>query len=482
VIERLRLPHLCAGAVVAGLSLATGFRVVPAAAVLALPAAVVRPRVALAIVLAVVAWWWGTERVLALDRSVLAGDVGTAGAAVARIAEPPRLGQFDVRARAVVLRWRGHRLHEAVLVEVPGRRAPPQGATIRAVGTLRAPADYERVWLRRHGVHVVLRVSSWHVSRLRGGIADRLHAWLARASTPGLTGERRAVLEGVVLGEDGGLGDTLRQRFRASGLYHLLAVSGGNVIVVMGGTVWLARRVGIGRLGGQALALVSVAAYVLAVGPQPSVVRAGVAGALGSLAWLTGRPQDRWYALLAGAVALLAWNPWNLLDPGFQLSFVAVLAIFLLYPRFRRGLEGYPLPRLVVEGIALSAACGLCTAPISWLHFRAIPVLTIPANAAAAPVVSAMLALALLAAVVPPLGPLFAGAAGWCAAYLAACARFFGGLPGAQARSPAAVAALAAVVLAAAAYAGRRADRVEAGISPARQRSTEDRARGSPLA
>jgi len=54
-------------------------------------------------------------------------------------------------------------------------------------------------------------------------LADRLHAWLTHASTPGLTGERRAVLEGVVLGEDGGLSDTLRQRFRASGLYHLLA-------------------------------------------------------------------------------------------------------------------------------------------------------------------------------------------------------------------------------------------------------------------
>lgn len=73
-------------------------------------------------------------------------------------------------------------------------------------------------------MHVVLRASTARVVRLRGGIADRLHAWLAHASTPGLTGERRAVLEGVVLGEDSGLSDTLRQRFRASGLYHLLAV------------------------------------------------------------------------------------------------------------------------------------------------------------------------------------------------------------------------------------------------------------------
>src|SRR6185295_2952635 len=108
---------------------------------------------------------------------------------------------------------------------------------------------------RRHGVHVVLHASAWQRLRTRGGVADRLHGWLARASTPGLTGERRAVLEGVVLGEDGGLSDSLRQRFRASGLYHLLAVSGGNVIVVAGGAATLALMLGIGRLGAEVVAL-----------------------------------------------------------------------------------------------------------------------------------------------------------------------------------------------------------------------------------
>ena len=216
---------------------------------------------------------------------------------------------------------------------------------------------------------------------------------------------------------------------------------------------------------------------MLAVGPQPSVLRAGIAGALVSLAWLTGRQRDRWYALLVAAVALLAWNPWNVLDPGFQLSFAAVVAIFVVAPRVKRVLEGYPVPAWSHDCIAISAACGLCTAPISWLHFHAIPVLTIPANAAAAPVVAPMLALALLAAVVPPAGPLLAQLSGLGAAYLAGCARFFGGLPGAQARSPAAAAGLASGAALAAAYAWRRGQRAEAGLSPARKRQAEDRPR-----
>jgi competence protein ComEC len=479
----IRRSYVLAGALAGGLAAPAAVRFAVEPALLVAVPAVLWPRAALPLLLALTGWWWGSERLQSLDRSTLASLIGTAGTAVVDLKEPPRRGRYTVRVSAVVVGWSGAPVHETVLLELPAARAPPpQGARLRVLGTLRAPADFERARLRHHGVHVVLRASASRVVRLEGGLADRLHGWLARASTPGLAGERRAVLQGVVLGEDGGLSDTLRQRFRASGLYHLLAVSGGNVIVVASGAIALALLLGVSRIGAELAALGSIGAYVLAVGPQPSVIRAGIAGALVSLAWLTGRQRDRWYALLVAAVVLLAWNPWNALDPGFQLSFAAVASIFVLAPRFARVLEGYPMPAWVRSCIAISAACGLCTAPISWLHFHAIPVLTVPANAAAAPVMPPMLALALLAAIVPPAAPLLAQLSGLGAAYLAGCARFFGGLPGAQARSPAAVAALGSGVLLAAAYAWRRGERAEAGLPAARQRPSEDRPRGSPFA
>ncbi len=479
----MRRSYVLAGSLAGGLAVPTALRFAVEPALLVAALAVLWPRAGLALLLALTGWWWGTERLQVLDRSLLASQIGTAGSALVDVTEPPRRGRYDVRVRAMVVRFAGARVHEPVQLELPSTRAPPpQGARLRLLGTLRAPADFERTWLRRHGVHVVLRASTSRVVRLRGDLADRLHAWLARASTPGLTGERRAVLQGVVLGEDGGLSDGLRQSFRASGLYHLLAVSGGNVIVVASGTIALALLLGISRVGAEVAALGSIGAYVLAVGPQPSVIRAGIVGALGSLAWLTGRERDRWYALLVAAIALLAWNPYTALDPGFQLSFAAVLSIFLLAPRFLRALEGYPVPRPLAQCIAISTACGLATAPVSWLHFHAIPLVTVPANAAAAPVVTPLLALALLAAVLPPAGPLLAQVNGWCAAYLAGCARLFGGLPGAQVRSPAAAAALASGVLFAAAYAWQSGQRARARLSPPRQRPAEDRPRGEEAA
>jgi competence protein ComEC len=210
-------------------------------------------------------------------------------------------------------------------------------------------------------------------------------------------------------------------------------VSGQNVALIAGGVLLLAWLVGLPRLFGQFAVLGGIGGYVLAVGWQPSVVRAGIAGALASLAWLASRPQDRWYFLLLGAAILLAWNPYSLLDAGFQLSFAAVAAIFVAVPRLERSLAGYPVPRSLADAVAVSSACGLATAPILLTQFGSVPIYSIPANALAAPVAGPLLGLALITALVapvlPPLAAALAWVNGWLAAYLAACARLVGGLP-----------------------------------------------------
>ncbi len=501
---RLRLPHALACALCLGLAAATLERValVPAtlaaAALLALAAAASHPQAALvaaALALAVVGWGWGSARLGTIDRSALAPRIGTTAHALVDVEEPPRPSSFALRVRALVLRWGDLRPREPVLLELPLGRAPPQGARLALLGRLRAPRGPshgfdERAWLRHHGVHAVLRAYSWRAVGRRGGLAglaDRLHAWLGRAAARDLGGVRRGVIEGVVLGEDQGLPEGLRRDFRASGLYHLLAVSGGNVAVVAFGTLWLAFLLGVPRLAAEAAVVVAIAGYVLAVGLQPSVVRAGIAGALGSLAWLSGRKRDARYGLVLAAVALLGRSPYNVLDPGFQLSFAAVLAIFLLAPRLRAWLEGYPLPRGVRTGVAVSAACGLATAPISWFQFHQITLLAVPANAVGGFVVAPMLGLALVCALLAPIAPPLAGALawanGWLAAYLAACAHAFGSLPGAQVRSGCIAAALALCVLGTAAYAWLRGRSCAEGRLPAHgKRPAQDRARAAPAA
>ena len=471
-------PHVLAGSLVGGLALSVAFRassvVVAVFAVVALAAvvAVSNPdaRLVLFVVaLALTGWWWGSARLDALDRSVLVRDVGAGGDALVVVTGPARRTEYEVRVAARVLRFRGRVVSEAVQLELPPGRAPPQGARLELFGQLAEPdrgVDFdERTFLRRRGVHVLLRANEWQVVGARGGVggvADRVRRALVRG-LDGLEGQRRAVLAGVVLGEDEGLSEDVRDAFRASGLYHLLAVSGQNVALLAAGVglcAWLLRLT---RRTMEVLILLAIAAYVLAVGWQPSVVRAGVAGVLASIAWLAARDRDRWWLFLAGAVVLLGWNPYTLLEPGFQLSFVAVAAIFLGVPPLLRVLEGYPVPRALAVVVAVSSACGLATAPILWLQFEAVPVYSVLANALAAPIVGALLGLALLAGLLAPIAPSAAYALawvdGWLAAYLIACAKAVAWLPYAQLSSARALLALVAAALAVAVFRRLRAPR-----------------------
>ena len=475
--------HLVAGALLLGLAASNVARVggfaLGAAATAAVGATLLhdaRARVALlALGCALAGWWWGSGRLDALDRSVLAGEVGAAGDALVVVTAPARRSEYEVRVAARVLRFRGRVVSEAVQLELPRGRAPPQGALLELFAHVEEPASDpefdERAWLRLRGVHVVLRAQTWRVVGARGGIgglADRLRRALVRG-LDGLEGERRAVLAGIVLGEDEGLSSGLRDAFRASGLYHLLAVSGQNVALLAFSVLLVAWLVGLSNLPAQVLVVAAIAGYVLAVGWQPSVVRAGVAGALTAVAWLTARQRDRWWLLLAGAAVLLAWNPYSLREPGFQLSFGAVTAIFVGVPPLLRFLEGYPVPRAVALVVSLSLACGVATAPILWFHFGAVPVFSVLANALVAPIVGPLLGLALAAGVLAPVAPsaafALAWADGWLAAYLIACARRVASLPFAQLTSGRALLAVAAVAR------GRRRAGAPACAGPASCRS-----------
>jgi competence protein ComEC len=474
VRRRLLPAHVVAAAAAAGLAAANAVRITPAVALLLAALAAIGvtsagapPPAAIAAAVLLLGLGWGSHRLNALDHSVLAGKVGRAGRFVVVVTGEARRGSFDQRIPARTRRFEDVELSEPVQLDLPLGRAPPQGGIVSLLAVVREPRGPEhgfdeRLWLRRQGVHVVLKVDEWHLVGHRRGfgrIGDRLRLWLRRSSARGLTGDRRAVLEGVVLGDDAGLTDELKTSFRRSGLYHLLAVSGQNVVLIATGALAFVWLLGLPRWAGHVAAVGSILAYVLAVGPQPSVIRAAVSGIAASAAWLVAREPDPWHALLLASVALLAWNPYALFDPGFELSFAAVIAIFVALGPVLQVLEGYPVPRKLAQVVALSATCSVATAPILWLRFDQVPLLGVLANALVEPVVVILLGLGLVTALVDLVSPAAAAALaslnGWTAAYVAACARAVAAVPVAQATG--AAAAIAGVgALVAGAYAWRR--------------------------
>ena len=207
--------------------------------------------------------------------------------------------------------------------------------------------DYGR-YLRRRGEHVLLEArlrrpdaSSAAAAACRGSSTGC--AWrLARTSPPGVHSPVAEVLQGMVLGDDEGVDPALVEDFRRSGLLHIMAVSGENVVLLC--TMWsfAFALLGIHRLVRTALLLPVVATYVLLTGASPSIVRAGVAGIVGLLAILASRPSDGWLLWLAPAAWLLTVNPNNLFDVSFQLSFGAVVGLLVLARPLTRAVSFLP--------------------------------------------------------------------------------------------------------------------------------------------
>ena len=206
-------------------------------------------------------------------------------------------------------------------------------------------------------------------------------------------------------------------------------------------------------------------------------------GAAGLVALGASRPGSRWYTLLLAATATLALNPRVLADPGWQLSFAAVIAILALGRPLRSALEGLPGP--LAEGIAITVAATIGTAPLLAHHFGTVSLSGLPANVAAMPAVAATMWLGMLAAAggqlaaAPVLDPLALALAallgkhnGLCLAFVEAVAERFAAAPGAAVElpleHPGGVAAAYAAIAAVAAVALRGAPRVEPWVTSAR--------------
>jgi len=221
-----------------------------------------------------------------------------------------------------------------------------------------------------------------------GEIRERAAAGLGR----GMPAREAALARGFVLGEDEAIDERTEEDFRRAGLSHLLAVSGQNVTLLALLAMPLLGALGIPLRERLVWVLALIAVYVPVAGAGPSIQRAGAMGALGLLATLGGRRASRLYALVLAAVVTLAIDPGMAADVGWQLSFAAVLGILLLASPLRDRLLGSlgqgRWRRALAEGVAVTVAATLATAPLIAFHFETLSTTTLIANVLALPAVA----------------------------------------------------------------------------------------------
>ncbi|MEY9930347.1 ComEC/Rec2-related protein [Catenulispora sp. GP43] len=265
-------------------------------------------------------------------------------------------------------------------------------------------------------------------------LAGRLRQAL-RDACAHLPADPRGLVPGLVIGDVSQEPDSLSAAFRDTGLTHLTAVSGENLVFVLTAAMPIARFAGVRGRFLTLTGLAVVIGFTVLARPEPSMVRASVMAVLGLLLAAVGRRARGLPLLCAGGTLLLLFDPWLARSYGFALSLAATAGLFVLAPGWQQALIDRRVPHRIAESLACTAAAEAFCLPILVSFTAAITPLSLPANLLAEFCVgpaTVLGAVALLAASVwLPLGHAVAWLAQWPADGIVAVARYGSRLPGA---------------------------------------------------
>lgn len=246
---------------------------------------------------------------------------------------------------------------------------------------------------------------------------------------------RAELVPGFAVGDTSLVSEALTELMIESSLSHLTAVSGSNTGLVIAAMTWCVSRLGAGRRLRALAAGGALTVFVLIVGPDASVLRATVMATVLLIGSFGGRRAAALPALGLAILALLLFDPWQALQPGFALSVAATLGILLLATSTSRWLRTrWRLPAVLALPVSVALAAQLACAPLLLLLQPGLPAIGVVANLVAAPAAPLGTGLGLIAAVTGPISPdaavLSVRAASVAASWVAATAEVCAALPG----------------------------------------------------
>jgi competence protein ComEC len=266
------------------------------------------------------------------------------------------------------------------------------GEPVAGAGTLEPlppdPSGFEE-YLASRGAAGVLRAHELRALGPASNPAMRLanvtRDALRRGALLALPDREAALLLGLSIGDTELMDPEVDRDFRATGLGHLLAVSGSNVAMFLAPILAAAAALGAGLRGRFAVGLLAVAFFALVTRWEPSVLRASVMAGLALAGVLAGRPRATGALLGAAVLGLLVADPGLAGSVGFQLSVAATAGLAAMAGPLAARL--HRLPRPVALAAAATIAAQAAVTPILLLRFGVVPTVTLLANILAFPAV-----------------------------------------------------------------------------------------------
>jgi competence protein ComEC len=244
----------------------------------------------------------------------------------------------------------------------------------------------------------------WHDGSPLYRTSSRVRTALRHVAESTMDVDDAALFTGLVIGDDAREPPEMIEAFRSSGLSHLTAVSGENVVFVLAAASPLLRRL---RPWWRWAATLGLIGWFMALTRfEPSVLRAGVMAMLGCSSFVLGRQQSVVRLLSWTVTILVLIDPMLVWSVGFWLSAGATAGVCVVAPPLAERLPG---PRWLRAPMAVTLGAQLGVVLPSWLVFHRLPLVSLPANLLAVPVAGFVMLFGipagLLSALVSPLAP-----------------------------------------------------------------------------
>ena len=197
----------------------------------------------------------------------------------------------------------------------------------------------------------------------------------------------------AVLGEKAEVSKDMKDKFKYTGLAHLIVISGTHISLVVIGIVKILDGLSLGYRFKYLMALVALTFYCALIGFSPGILRAYIMGAMMILARILFEQEDSKKSLLVSFIVIIVLNPYSLFDISMQLSYAAVIAIIFVNPEFKKFYEKKILDKIknevlknTVDLIFLSLTIQITSIPLFLYYFEKLPLFSFLLNIVGIPI------------------------------------------------------------------------------------------------
>ena len=197
----------------------------------------------------------------------------------------------------------------------------------------------------------------------------------------------------AVLGEKAEVSKDMKDKFKYTGLAHLIVISGTHISLVVIGIVKILDGLSLGYRFKYLMALVALTFYCALIGFSPGILRAYIMGAMMILARILFEQEDSKKSLLISFIVIIVLNPYSLFDISMQLSYAAVVAIIFVNPEFKKIYQKKILDKIknevlrnTVDLIFLSLTIQITSIPLFLYYFEKLPLFSFLLNIVGIPI------------------------------------------------------------------------------------------------